>query len=845
MLKAMLRGLVAHKLRLVLSALAIVLGTMFMSAAFIAGDTVSQGFTALFSTINSTLDVQVSGESETGTPDSGVITALIPQSVADEVGQVDGVKKATPQVISDGARVIDKNGKVLPTTGPPRFGMGWTGEDGLIEIHQGEPPTRPDQVAISGNIADSTGYKIGDKVDIITLQPRRTFVISGILGYSGGRESLAGETTVAFTMPVAQELMLGKPGNYTNVDVQADSGVSQEELKDRIAAKIGPGYKVQTAKEAADEQASGVQGFVNVLKTGLTVFAIIGLITAAFLIFNTFSMLVAQRTRELALYRAFGAARNQVVRAVLLESAILGVVSAIIGLIIGVGMGWLLKEGLEGFSKTNLPVSGVVVRPYVVIATLLVGVLFTVVAALVPALRASRVPPIAAMRDAATPDKPLRTLTIAGLVVLLAGVAFLVLKLTKVWKDPLWLILGGGALLTFIGTVMLAPFLSRPITQGIGKIFGRSVPGRLGARNTGRNPRRTAVTAAALMIGITLATAAGVFAQSVKAGVTDLFRNDLKAQLIVQSTDFTGQTGFEPALQARMKAIPGVSEAVAVRTDVARLGGQQIGMGSADALPAAEVFTLKAKEGQIRPLNQGEIILDENAAKKLSASVGSTLPLLTTRGGPTQQKVVAIIENSQTWSGPMLNMTDATGFTSPFAQAGYVQVADDDQVPQVQAALQQMFADNPEVDVVDQSQVIKQATSFLDVILAILYVLLLLTLFVAFLGIVNTLLLSIFERTREIGMIRAIGLSRRSTAWMITVESVLISVFGALLGVVLGVGLGVAIVKIFGGDFLKLTIPWGYIVATLVLGVLAGIAAAILPAIRAGRLNVLQAIAYE
>jgi putative ABC transport system permease protein len=844
MFKAILRGLLAHKLRLVLSALAIVLGTMFMSAAFIAADTVSQGFTALFATINSNLDVQVSGRSETGQP-GGVVTAVVPQSVADEIAKVDGVKKSTPQVVSDGARVIDKNGKVVPSTGPPRLGTAWTGPDSLTEIREGNPPSAPDQVAISANIAKTTGFQVGDKVDIITLRPRRTFTVSGILGYSGGRDSLAGEMTVAFTVPVAQELMLGKKGVYTSVDVQAASGVSQTELRNRVAAKIGPGYKVQTAKEATAEQASGVQGFVNVLKTGLTVFAVIGLITAAFLIFNTFSMLVAQRTRELALYRAFGAAKRQVVRAVLLESALLGLVSAVVGLIVGIGIGFLLRKGLEALSKTHLPVTGVVLRPYVVILTLLVGILFTVVAALIPALRAARVPPVAARRDATIPDRPLRTLTITGLAVFLAGVAFLVLRLLKVWKNPLWLILGGGALLTFVGTVMLAPALSRPITQGIGKLFSRSVPGRLGARNTGRNPRRTAITGAALMIGITLATAAGVFAQSVKAGVTDLFRNDLKAQLLVQSTDFSGQTGFDPGLQAKMRAVPGVTDAVAVRTDMVKLGGRQTTIGSADAVPAAEIFTLKATAGQIRPLAAGEIILDEKAAGSLGASVGSTLPLQTTRGGQTKEKVVAIIENSRTWSGPLLNTADAAGFTSPLAQAGYVQVATDNQVPQVKDALKQLLVDNPEVSVVDQSQVIKQATSFLDVILGVLYVLLLLTLLVAFIGIINTLLLSIFERTREIGMIRAIGLSRRSTAWMITVESVLISLFGALLGVVLGVGLGVAAVNIFGGDFLKLSVPWPYIVITLVLGVLAGMAAAILPAIRAGRLNVLRAIAYE
>jgi putative ABC transport system permease protein len=845
MLKAMLRGLVAHKLRLVLSALAIVLGTMFMSAAFVAGDTVARGFSSLFSTVNSTLDVQVTAVSPAGTQDSGIVTAAIPQSVANEIGRVDGVKKATPQVMSDGARVIDKKGKVLPSTGPPRFGMGWTGGDGLIQIRQGQPPAAPDQVAISANIAKETGFTVGDRVDIITLQPRKTFTVSGILGYSGGRDSLAGETTVAFTMPVAQELMLGKPGGYTNVDVQAGNGVSQEVLKNRIAAAVGPKYAVKTAKETADEQASSVSGFVNVLKTGLTVFAVVGLITAAFLIFNTFTMLVAQRTRELALYRAFGAGRGQVNRSVLLESVLLGLISSIAGLVIGIGLGWLFKQFLQSLSHTSLPVHGVVVRPYVIVLTLLVGVVFTVVAAVIPALRASRVPPIAAMREADAPDKPLLRLTVSGLAVLVAGVVLLLLKLFKVWKDPAWVVLGGGALLTFAGAVMLAPALSRPVTQAIGRLFGRSVPGRLGTRNTGRNPRRTAITAAALMIGVTLATAAGVVASSVKAGVSKVFTSDVKAQLIVQTSDFGGQSGFPPGLQQQIRAIPGVSQAVAVRADMVKLGGRQIRLASADPVAAAEIFTLKARQGQIRPLSAGEIILNQATASRLHASVGSTLPLITTRGGEKPEQVVAVIADSPAWNSPLLNPSDAAGFTSPFAQQGFVQVAHTPQIPGVRQKLDTMFADNPEVTVVDQSQLVQQATSALNIILYVLYGLLALTLVVAFIGIINTLLLSIYERTREIGLIRAIGLSRPALSRMITVESVLISVFGALLGVVLGVGLGLAVSKIFSSQFLKLTVPWTYLVVTLVLAVVAGIAAAILPALRAGRLNVLQAIAYE
>lgn len=847
MFKAMLRGLLAHKLRLLLSALAIVLGTMFMSGAFIAGDTISQGFTSLFSTINSELDVQVTGKSDVSNQQSNVVTATVPQSVADTIRGVDGVAEAIPQVASDGARVIDKNDKVVTSAGPPRLGVGWTGEDGLLQMREGAGPTSPDEVALSANLAEKAGVGLHDQIQVITLQPAKTFTVAGIFGYEGGRDSLAGEMTVAFTMPVAQELMIGKPGEYTSVDVTAAEGVSQADLKQRIQAAIGPDYDVRTNKEATEAADDGVQSFVSVLKTGLTVFALIALIVAIFLIFNTFSILVAQRTRELALYRSFGASKQQVIRSVLAESALLGLVSAIVGLLVGCGVGWLGKTGLEALSNADLPVSGIVVKPYVVIVTLLVGILVTVVSALVPALRASRVPPIAAMRDAAVPDKPLGKITTAGLVVLLAGIVFLVLRLTKVWKDPLWLVLGGGALLVFIGVVMLAPALSRPVTRALGALFGPGVPARLGTRNTGRNPRRTALTAAALMIGVTLATAGGVFASSAKAGLTDVFTTDMKAQLIVQADFNAGPTaGFDPAMQQQIRALPGVAAAVALKADAASVGGQTAQVIAGDPLVSAEIFTLTAASGQIRPLSAGEVILDDGTAKRLNATAGSTVEIATARGGPTQQKVVAVLEPSSTWPGPLLSEADAaTGFTSPNAQAAYVQVTSEDQVEPVRSQLEEMFKDNKEVTVVDQSQLLGTVTSLLDIVLVVLNIMLGLAILVALLGVVNTLLLSIYERTREIGLIRAIGLNRGSTARMITVESILISVFGALLGMAVGVGLGVAAVKIFGGDYLKLTIPWGYLIAILVLAIIAGVLAAILPAIRASRLNVLEAIAYE
>ncbi|MBB5873843.1 putative ABC transport system permease protein [Allocatelliglobosispora scoriae] len=842
----MLRGLLSHKLRLLLSSLAIVLGTMFMSAAFVGGDTIAAGFSNLFTTINQNIDVQVTAKQNAAADSTNVISTFVPQSVADAVGKVDGVRTSTPQVNSDGARVIDKKGKVVPTTGAPRFGIGWT-DGGLAQIRQGAAPTTPSQIAISANLAKTTGFVVGDTVDVITLEPRQSFTLVGIFGYEGDRDSLAGETSVAFTMPTAQKLMLGKPDVYTSVDLTAADGVSPDQLKQRVVAVAGPDYDVKTGDEAAKDQASATSGFTDILKTALTVFAVIGMITGAFLIFNTFSMLVAQRTRELALYRSFGASKGQVNRAVLAESLLLGLASSLIGLIIGIGLGYLLKQLLQSFANTDLPVSGVVIKPYVVIVTLLVGTFFTVVAALVPALRAAQVPPIAAMREASTPDKSLRTMSIIGGVLFALGVLLLVLKMTKAIDGQLWLSVGGGALLAFIGAVMLAPLLTRPITRALGAVFSGSVAGRLGARNTGRNPRRTAITAAALMIGVTLATAAGIFAWSAKAGLTEAFTSDVKAQLIV-SGGFSGgfTAGFDPALQTQIRAIPGVRQAAAVRADVAKVGGADAQILSGDPVAMQELFTLKPQSGTIRPLTKGEIILDSDTAKRLDATVGGTVDIITARGGPQTEKVVAILQpNTVVQGSPLLNPDDAAGFSSPVAQQAYVEVADGASVDDVKAQLEKLFADNPELTVTSQEEQLSQITTFLNVLLAIIWVLLGLAILVAVLGVINTLLLSIYERTREIGLIRAIGLSRGQTSWMVTVESVLISVFGALLGVVLGAFIGLALIKILDTDFLKLTVPWGYLLITLILAIVTGVIAAILPAIRASRLNVLDAIAYE
>ncbi|HCT78093.1 MAG TPA: ABC transporter permease [Micromonosporaceae bacterium] len=852
MLKAMLRGLFAHKLRLVLSALAIILGTAFMAAAFVGGDTISKGFTDLFSTVNKDIDVQVTGKSDVpGMPGGGgesLVTVVVPQSVADRLKTVDGAARVTPQVASDGARVIGKDGKVVASTGAPRFGGAWPADpssDSILELREGAGPVAPDQVVLSANLARSADVKVGDHVEIITLQPRQKFTVTGIAGVTGGRDSLGGETFVYFTQPVAQELMLGQTDVYSNVDIKAAPGVPPDELKKRVEAAVGDGYKVLTGKESSEAQASSIQGFLTVFSTGLAVFGFLALFTGAFLIFNTFSMLIAQRTRELALYRSFGADKGQVLRSVLLESVILGLVASLIGLVIGIGLGWLLKWALGAISGSPFPGSGVVVRPVVIIGTLLAGTLITLLAALFPALRASRVAPIEAMREAARPDRPMGRLTSAGLVLLAAGIVLLIFKGTKTIDNNV-ITLGGGTLLTFIGAVLIAPALSRPVTAAIGKLVDWAVPGRLGVRNTGRNPRRTALTAAALMIGVTLATGAGVFASSLKSGLTNLFQQDLDADLMLQTDFAAGPTaGFDPALTPRLQQIPGVAAATALQQDAVRMADRNGFAAATDAEAAKTLFGIKPKAGEVRRLNQGEVLLNEAFANESGLKVGDTTTMKAARGDPVTLKVIGILEPNQLIGSPLISPLDASGFRSALAQQAYVKVNDPSQLNGVRDQMKALIADNPEVTVTDPSAQLKQATSFLDLMLTVLNVLLGLTLLVAILGVINTLLLSVFERTRELGLLRAIGMNRSKMGWMITVEAVLISLFGALLGMVLGTALGVTLVKIFGGDFLKLTIPWGYLIITLIAAIIAGLLAALLPAIRAARLNVLEAISYE
>ncbi|HEX5540977.1 MAG TPA: ABC transporter permease [Micromonospora sp.] len=849
MLRATVTSLLARKLRLVLSGLAVVLGVMFVSGAFVLTDTLGRSFDAVFSDAYSTTDVGITAKPkiEVSEFEGEQIQPPFPASAVQTVRDVPGVAHADGIVLADGARVIGSNGKVIPSFGPPQLGGNWPGEDKLVELREGRGPTADDEIAINATLAEAANIKVGDRVGVLTLEPKREFTLVGIWGYSGGRDSLGGVQEVAFTEPVAQQLMLGETGVFNNITVRADKGVNPAELRDRIAAKLGDGYVVKTGEQLAKESSEGLKEGLSFFNKILLGFAAVALFVGIFLILNTFSIIVAQRTRELALLRAVGASRRQVIGSVLVEAVVIGLLASVFGLGAGVGVGALLAYVFGQFAG-GLTLAGVGVPPIAIISAFVVGVLVTVVAATLPALRASRIPPVAAMQDVATPDRPLTKISVAGAAVSAAGGALLALGLTgKTDDNTLWTILA-GVLISFIGVALLTPLISRPVVSLLGRIFSWSVPGKLGRLNSGRNPRRTAITAAALMVGIALVTGVTVILQSAKTSLTDLAKETIQAELIIAGV----QTGprapsFDPAVLDQAADLPGVALVTGIYSDVALIDDKQARIIATSNVSALrEIYQAKPVAGSIDRLQPGQLLLDERTAKKRDLTLGSTLTVQLSRGDARTYQLTGIYAKSDLFDGFVLPVQAAEHFAMPQPMAGYLKLAPGTDADQVLPKVEALLADSPEVSVGNLDTFLKQQASQLDTLLKMIQVLLALAILIAALGIINTLALSVLERTRELGLLRAIGLGRAQTMRMITVEAVVISVFGALLGVAVGTGLGAAVVRALEEEGIRdLVFPWSQMGLFVVLAAVIGVVAAALPAIRAARLNVLGAIAHE
>jgi len=848
MIRATLKNVLSHKLRLLMSGLAVVLGVLSVTGSLVLTDTLSRSYTAMFDDVYDYTDVSVSVPPKVDTGYTAV-PATMPASVLDRLRALPQVAKATGSVsVQDGARVVGRDGKVLTSFGAPRFGMNWTGEDQFVALRAGHGPRTGGEVAINGALAKATGYAVGDRIDVLTRAPRRSFTIVGVFGYSGDRDSLAGETIVAFTLPAAQELLLGEKDVLTSVDLVAADGVSQQQLRAAVAGVLGGQYRVQTGAElsrlASQELDEGLRFFDYILLG----FAFVALFVGVFLILNTFSIIVAQRLRELALMRALGASRTQVVASVEAEALAVGVVSSGLGLLLGVAAGRLLAWLYATYLGGGVSLAPLAVPGGAILAGLGVGIGVTMLAALLPALRAARIPPVAALRESAAGDDRLGRVTVLGGAVTAAGGALLTAGLTDHAAGHSLAALLIGLLLALTGVALLTPALVRPVVAVLGAAFAWWTPGRLGGRNSARQPRRTAITAAALMVGISLVVGIGVVLTSVTKTFDRALDDQIKVDLLIAGE----QTGplrptFAGSVLDQTRQQPGVDTVLGVYTDIGLLDGDQTVIGAVtDSTTMRTMFGMRAASGTLDGLRAGQILVDQRTATATGRHVGDTVRVQLTKGDARTFTIVGIYTQTPTVSGWLTARAETANFRTTDPSMGLVRLSPGASAPTVRARITALLADSPEATVSDRSGFVRQQTRALDTLRAMVQILMAMAIIIAVLGIVNTLALSVIERTRELGLLRAIGLRRSQLVGMIAVESVIISVFGALLGVAVGVALGAATVRGLHDQGIEaLGLPWGQMATYLALGVVIGVIACVAPAIRAARLNMLTAITYE
>ncbi len=847
MLRAAWKSLLGRKLRLIMSTFAIVLGVAFVAGSMIFTDTLSRSFDAIFA--SSVGDVVVRPVGST-TEDSAPTTKTLPASLVDELAGVEGAARADGNVSSNGVFVVGENGKVVGGQGAPGLGVNWNdapAADGLegLRIVEGAEPAGPDEVVLDEGTAERAGYEVGDTVQLVTSgeQPVLRPTLVGIASFGEGA-STNGATITAFDTATAQDLFVGGKDRFNDIWVTAD-GTSQEELRDTVAATLPSGVEAVTGDTAADEAASQLMQAISFISTFLLIFAGISLVVGSFLIVNTFSILVAQRSRELALLRALGASRRQVTRSVLFEAVVLGLVGATIGL----GLGVLLAMGIRAlFATFGLDLSGqsLIFAPRTVVAAYLVGVVVTVAAAYIPARRSARIAPVAALRDdVAMPESALHWRLIAGVALIVAGAGSMLAGLyADVPRAGFWV--GGGILGVLLGVAAAAPVIGRPVVALAAALYRRvyGTVGNLAGQNALRNPRRTAATASALMIGLALVSTMSILGSSAKASVDQTIEENFYGDLVVSNV--VG-VPFSTTIADRIAETDGVATVSRLRYANADFDGGQGVMGI-EPQTLGKVADVGMVEGALEDLRDGQVLLSESRAQDDGVGIGDEVTMQWP-AGEQRLEVVGIYDSSSPVLAFPFTTTIRTLERADFAAADnylIVDVADSADAAAVQSTIEDQTADLPTVTVKDQAGFAEEQRAPIDQLLVIVYALLGLALVIAVLGIVNTLALSVIERTREVGLLRAIGLGRSQLRRMIRLEAVVIAVLGAVLGVGMGIVFGIALMSSLRDDGLEVLVVPGvqlalYVVAAAVIGILA----AVLPARRAARLDVLDAIATE
>ncbi len=828
-----------------------------MSGTYVLTDTIDKAFSNLFSETYAETDARVTGAGpDINIDGEAAASPGIAESFLDEIRAVPSVDVAAGGLVNEQTRILDKNGEAIAPDAPT-FGFGIDVSPEFerfnpTELVAGQWPSGPDEVVIDRGTADNEGYKVGDTVGIATEGPVQEFEIVGIAQY-GGVASIGNATFAVFDLATAQTL-LDKEGQVDEIFVAAKEGVSPEQLAADLRNALPASVTVQTGTESAQEQTDEITTFTNIIEYFLLAFAGIALFVGAFVIFNTFSITVAQRTREFATLRTIGASRRQVLTTVIVEAFAIGLVASLIGL----GLGVLLALGLKALFASfgaELPEVGLVFATRTVIVSLLIGTLVTVAAGLAPALRATRVPPIAAVREGAElpPSRMSRYTPYIGIGTMVLAVLLLAygMFVDGVGTAQRLLALGAGCLALFTGVALLSSRLVRPLATVVGWPAQRmgGTAGRLAQANSKRNPGRTASTAAALMIGLALVTFVTVLASGIRSSNREAIEDQVQAEYLI-----TAQDGYSPVVPEAGDAVgsaSGVELVSNVRSDGGEVAGSDKYVTGIEPDTIGTAYGFDWKEGSdetLATLGENGAILDDDFASEKDLAVGDTFTLLSVDNKRAEFEVKGIYEPPPFY--PLLGSVSITEsafdslYEHPRNLFTFVDV-EGEATNETTQSLQQAVSDFPDAKVWTRGEWIDWQDSEIGQFLTFLYVLLALSVIVSIFGMINTLVLSMYERTRELGMLRAVGMTRRQTRRMVRHESIITALIGAALGLPLGVFLAALVTQALSMYDLQLSVPLDQLLIFAIIAIVVGVIAALLPARRAARLNVLEALQYE
>ncbi len=860
MRRVTLRSIWEHKRRLISTVLAIVLGVAFMSGTFVFADTIDRVFDDLFGETRAGVDVQVQGIQLFDGGFAGQdARELLDVDLVDEIAAVEGVAVAEPfvQTIGFGSqnRVLGPDGEPLgAAAGPPTLLESWVTDERLnpYRLASGEAPVQDDQIALNVAAADDAGFSLGDEVRVVSQLGESTYTLVGTFTF-GEAQSAAGAVSADFTLAEVQRLS-GLEGRTQVILAAGEDGIDETELTRRVASVLPPQAEALTGAEAAEQNASDVQEGFAFFRQLLTIFAAIALLVGTFIISNTFAILVAQRTRELALLRAIGASRRQVLTSVLLEAVVVGLVAAVLGLLGGVALATGVTKAFEA-AGADLPTAGLVISTTTIVTALVLGLGITVLASFIPAIQATRVPPLAALRDVAIDRSG------ASKPRIVAGVALLALgawSLSGAWRldEPELSTVGLGALALIVGAIVIGPVLAEPSVRALGAALPRlrGITGVLATENAARSPKRTSATASALLIGVALIGFITVFAASARESVVAEVERGFTGDLIVQAeaSGFGPPGGFSPSVADTVADIDGVDTVSRVGFTQAQVtypdgrAGTQF-VQSIDPQTLSQVFDARMSDGQVTDLTPGGVLVDVGVASDNDLAVGDVVRLTGT-GGQTVDLEIQGLSDDLTLLG--FWSIDTADYERLVSERQLVQVvATLDQgadVDEVRAELEGALEAIPAIEVLDRDGFIGSLTNQITSFLTLVNALLALSVVIAMIGIANTLSLSIHERTRELGLLRAVGMTRSQLRSAVRWEAVLISVLGTVVGLGLGLVVSWALVTSLGSFGLtRFSVPVGQLVVVVAVAAVLGVLASIRPARRAARLDILQAIAVD